>query len=41
MIENWARVPVALCIVAVCALAATMMLVGGFVLMMAGPEDAR
>jgi len=41
MIEKWARVPVALCVVAVCALAATMLLVGGFVLMMAGPEDAR
>jgi len=41
MIEKWARVPVALCVIAVCALVATMLLVGGFVVMMAGPEDAR
>lgn len=42
MIENWARLPVAIAAVAVLAMIATMLIVGGgFTPMMAGPEEAR
>jgi hypothetical protein len=41
MIEKWALIPVAICVVALIALVSLALMVGVPVPMMAGPEDAR